>query len=116
MAAWTTALADNRKFCLQYEVRSTKIHVSGPDILLIGKQPQMGNIPFNISLASYIGKPQTLHNACCWFESLSRKGYNGWELSWLSSAYSNKFRENTWLEYDSPFLKTYTLNIAYLTF
>jgi hypothetical protein len=38
----------------------------GPAILFIGKQLEMGNKHFNISLQCYIGKPQTLHNTSYW--------------------------------------------------
>jgi len=64
-APWTTALADNGKFCVQYEVRSMKIQVTGQTILFTDGQLEKVNKPFNIQQGKYIGKPQTLHSACC---------------------------------------------------
>jgi len=45
-------------------------------------------------------KQYTLHAASSNF--YYGTGNNGWELSWLLSAYSNKFRESSLLEYDGP--------------
>jgi len=53
------------KFCLRYEVPSRKSQVSGRTILFTGNQLQRGNKTFNIQKGRYIGKPQTIHTACC---------------------------------------------------